>query len=50
MEGQQNAVYQMAFLGLGLGIIGVFVLTGIVPVVQASQTLISSMLQALGVG
>ena len=49
MEQQQRAVYDMAYLGLGLGIVGVFFLTGVVPVVQAAQTLVTHMLQAMGV-
>ncbi len=45
-----TATYQMAFLGIGLGVIGVFIGVGIIPVVQAGQFLITHMLQALGVG
>ena len=49
-NGLNTATYQMAFLGIGLGVIGVFVGTGILPAVQAGQFIITHMLQALGVG
>ena len=45
-----TATYQMMYLGIGLGVVGVFVATGVFPVVQGGVSLITHMLQALGVG